>query len=121
MAVGRKTGGRQKGTPNKTTGLLKDAILKAAELAGGEPGKNTPGGIVAYLTQQAKANPTAFMSLLGRVLPMQLSGDGGGPVQTQQIAPAESPRDTFMRRINALAARNAERSNDERSIHERLN
>jgi hypothetical protein len=70
----KKTGGRTKGTPNKTTALLKDAILKAAEDAGG------PGGMVAYLTSQANLNPGPFMALLGKVLPMQVTGDGGGPV-----------------------------------------
>ena len=66
--------------------------------------------------------PQSCAPLLGRVLPMQLSGDSGGPVQTQQIAPeGESPRDTLMRRINALAARNSERSSDERSVHDRVN
>ena len=38
MAKGIKTGGRQKGTPNKTTALLKDAILKAAEQSGNHIG-----------------------------------------------------------------------------------
>lgn len=75
MATGFKTGGRQAGTPNKTTALLKDAILKAAEQAGGEA------GLVGYLQQQAKDTPAAFMSLLGKVLPMQVIGDEDNPVQ----------------------------------------
>ncbi len=70
-----KRGGRAKGTPNKTTALLKDAILKAADAAGGK------GGTVAYLTDQATDNPAAFMGLLGKVLPLQISGEGGGPVR----------------------------------------
>lgn len=65
MARGVKTGGRQKGTPNKISGQLKDLILKALELAGGE------GGAVEYLKQQAKANPSAFLSLVGRTLPTE--------------------------------------------------
>lgn len=76
MAAGRKTGGRQKGTPNKTTALLKDAILKAADDAGGE------GGLVGYLTLQASENPAAFMTLLGKVLPMQIAGDADNPIRT---------------------------------------
>lgn len=67
---GPKTGGRQKGTPNKTTALLKDAILQAAQDAGGD------GGLVGYLTLQATENPGPFMSLLGKVLPMQITGPG---------------------------------------------
>lgn len=70
--------GRPKGTPNKTTALLKDAILKAAEAAGAETDE---GGMVGYLTMQARLNPGPFMSLLGKVLPMQISGDDGGPIQ----------------------------------------
>ena len=68
--------GRPKGSPNKTTALLKDAILQAACNAGGA------GGLVGYLERQASGkNPVAFMALLGKVLPMQVSGEGGGPVK----------------------------------------
>lgn len=74
MARGAKTGGRQKGTPNKTTALLKDAILNAAELAGGKE------GIVGYLVVQARTNPQSFLPLLGKVLPMQVVGDAENPV-----------------------------------------
>lgn len=65
--------GRKKGVPNKTTALLKDAILKAAEQAGNRVGKD---GMVSYLAQQAEENPGPFMSLLGKVLPMQVEGTG---------------------------------------------
>lgn len=58
--------GRRKGTPNKFTGLLREVILQAAEQAGGKE------GLLGYLTTQAKENPQHFMSLLGRVLPLQL-------------------------------------------------
>ena len=65
-AIGNpKTGGRKRGLPNKTTALLKDAVLQAAEAAGDKE------GMVGYLPTQAKQNPTAFISLLGRVLPLQ--------------------------------------------------
>ena len=67
---GPKTGGRQAGTPNKTTALLKDAILLAATRAGG------PGGLVAYLEAQAALSPGPFLSLLGKVLPTQVEGPG---------------------------------------------
>lgn len=67
--------GRKKGVPNKTTALLKDAILKAAEQAGGDE------GLVGYLAAQAEANPGPFMALLGKVLPMQVTGEDGGPLQ----------------------------------------
>ena len=31
-----------------------------------------------YLARQAEQNPVAFMGLIGRVLPLQVSGEGGG-------------------------------------------
>ena len=63
--------GRPKGLPNRTTGLLRDAVLKAAETAGG----GEPDGLVNYLVVQAKQNPAPFMTLLGKVLPTQVSGE----------------------------------------------
>lgn len=58
--------------PAKTTKLLKDAILLAAQNAGGKD------GMVGYLTTQAKESPAAFLGLLGKVLPMQINGAGDG-------------------------------------------
>ncbi len=71
--------GRPKGALNKTTVQIKDAILAAAEAAGGE------GGVSAYLTRQAEENPVAFMTLLGKIIPLQVSGEGGGPLQVSII------------------------------------
>lgn len=71
--------GRPKGVPNKTTALLKDAILQAAQAAGGAE------GMAGYLTAQAEKNPNAFMALLGKVLPMQITGADGGPLQITKI------------------------------------
>lgn len=79
MAAGRKTGGRAKGTPNKITADLKRAILEAAEAAGRE------GGTVGYLTAQASANPAAFLTLLGKVLPTTLTGDKENPLTLQVL------------------------------------
>ena len=79
MAKGRKTGGRVAGTPNKVTALLKDQILQAGADA-------HPEGMVGYLKQQAQDNPPAFMTLLGKVLPTQVTGPNDGPVQIEAIA-----------------------------------
>lgn len=70
--------GRPKGAPNKTTALLKDAILKAAEQAGNKVGDQ---GLVSYLEDQAVKNPGPFMSLLGKVLPMQVTGEDGNALE----------------------------------------
>lgn len=66
--------GRPKGSQNKTTALLKDAILQAATDAG-------EGDLTAYLAMQAKLNPGPFMSLLGKVLPLTVAGDKENPLQ----------------------------------------
>ena len=75
MARGVKTGGRKKGTPNKMTAALKDMILTALDEA-------HPKGSVEYLKAQASANPTAFLTLVGKVLPLQVTGgdEGSAPV-----------------------------------------
>lgn len=68
----RKGAGRPKGKVSPQTAVLKDAILKAAEKAGDKD------GLVGYLKTQAIANPGPFLSLLGKVLPMQVAGADGG-------------------------------------------
>lgn len=62
--------GRKKGVLNKNTAALKDMILGALDKSGG----------VDYLVRQAEENPGPFMALVGKVLPMTVSGEGGGPI-----------------------------------------
>jgi len=64
MAHGRKTGGRQKGIPNKITTDVRQAILQAFHKAGG----------VAYLTKVANEDPKVFCALLGKVVPAEIVG-----------------------------------------------
>lgn len=56
--------GRPKGSQNKVTKELKDMILGALDDAGGQ----------GYLATQAKLNPNAFLSLVGKVLPLKMTG-----------------------------------------------
>lgn len=63
-----KTGGRQKGVKNALTAKVKDAILNAFEKVGGED----------YLVDVAKKDPKTFCALLGKVLPLQVTGEEGG-------------------------------------------
>ena len=56
--------GRKKGTPNKLTTGLKEAIIGALERAGGED----------WLLQLARSDKRTFASLLGRVLPTETTG-----------------------------------------------
>src|SRR6516225_4558788 len=59
--------GKPKGTPNKITVALREAILAAGEAAGGE------GGLTSYLTRLALENSSAYAGLLAKVLPTTLS------------------------------------------------
>lgn len=93
MAAGHKTGGRQKGTPNKITASLKQAILEAAEAAGGDL------GTVGYLTLQASENPASFMALLGKVLPTQIDGPGENGEHLHKVTADEA----FTRLASRLA------------------
>jgi len=61
-----KTGGRKPGVQNKTTAQVKEMILSALDKAGG----------TKYLHMQATLNPVAFMTLVGKVLPLQVNGPG---------------------------------------------
>jgi hypothetical protein len=67
-----KTGGRKKDTPNKITADVKAMVLEALDKAGG----------VKYLVTQAQSNPSAFMTLVGKVLPMTVQGDPNNPLIT---------------------------------------
>jgi len=62
--------GRPKGSLNKITKSLKEMILGALDEAGG----------VEYLLTQAKTNPTAFLTLVGKVLPLTLANDTVNPI-----------------------------------------
>ncbi len=72
--------GRPKGSQNKTTVALKDAILGAAECVGLD-GKGE-GGLQGYLQKVAAEDVKAFSSLLGRVLPVEsrIGDPNGNPI-----------------------------------------
>jgi len=66
----RPGAGRPKGSVNGETKQLREMILGALDMAGGE----------SYLAEQAEKNPSAFLSLIGRVLPTTLASDPHSPL-----------------------------------------
>ena len=78
MAAGRKTGGRQKGTPNRTTASIKAAFVEAFEKLGG----------VDALVAWGNENPTDFYKLAARLIPTEVKADieGGLQVIVQRFA-----------------------------------
>lgn len=61
--------GRPKGASNKITKDIKEAIANAFVSVGGE----------AYLVKVAKEDPKTFCTLLGKIIPLQISGDQDSP------------------------------------------
>lgn len=69
--------GRPKGVPNKITGNIRSMIMQALDKSGG----------VDYLVERAQDPKTAsaFLALIGKVLPLQVTGEDGGAVQITQV------------------------------------
>lgn len=63
---GKGNPGKPKGAENKLNKQVKEMILQALDEAGG----------VQYLVTQAREKPVAFMTLVGKVLPLQVQGPG---------------------------------------------
>jgi hypothetical protein len=77
MALGKKTGGRKRGVPNKLTTGAKEVIAQVAENIGG----------VARMTKwvrESKENERVFWSSIYiKLLPLQVAGDQHNP--THQV------------------------------------
>lgn len=71
---GKGNPGKPKGAVSKNTAAIKDMILAALSEAGG----------VDYLVDRANDPKTAaaFLGLVGKVLPMQVTGVDGDAIQT---------------------------------------
>lgn len=78
-------GGRKKGQRNRTTTMLKDAILEAAALVGRD-GRGRD-GLVGYLAMLATKEKAVYARLLERVLPMQIRVEDK---TTPQYSPQEA-------------------------------
>ena len=78
---GQRFGGRAKGTPNKFTAAVKETIEAAFHQLGG----------VKYLVEVGRSNPQVFCSLLGKILPREVVGEGGGPLQIAGVVSVYMP------------------------------
>lgn len=83
---GKRAGaGRPKGAQNKVTTDLKAAILGAYDASGGQK----------YLEAVARDDPKTFCTLLGKILPTQVTGDPDNPleiIQRQIVDPSNPDR-----------------------------
>lgn len=87
---GKGNPGKPKGAINKTTKNLREAILIAAEKSGGDQsGKD---GLIGYLKRVADEDVKAFAGLLGKVLPLQVTGEGGGALAVRFVVEGVDPQ-----------------------------
>lgn len=80
-AAGNRGKGRKKGVPNKTTKAVKEMILAALDGVGG----------VDYLMRQAEENPGPFMTLVGKVLPLDVNANVAAQIGMPVINIAAPP------------------------------
>ena len=72
---GRRAGaGRKKGVPNKTSGELKNAVLKTFKKVGG----------IKYLERIAREQPAVFCQLIRKLLPTEIA-TADGPLKSEII------------------------------------
>lgn len=69
MAKGAKTGGRQKGTPNKVTTQAKEAIAAAADALGGTD------RLVAWAQEDPKNESVFWSSIYTKLVPLDVNGN----------------------------------------------
>lgn len=62
--------GRPKGSTNHQSKMIKEMLFEALDKAGGAD----------YLYNQSQSNPSAFMTMLGKILPTQIAGDEESPL-----------------------------------------
>jgi hypothetical protein len=71
--------GRPKGTPNRVTKTIREAILQATQ-----PGECHPEGLVGWLRDRAQGgieDRKIFGAMVSRALPIEVTGTDGGPIK----------------------------------------
>ena len=78
---GNPGGGRPKGTPNKVTKTIREAVLEAVK-----PGACHPEGLTGWLIDRANGgieDRKIFAGIVSRVIPVEITGEGGGAIKVE--------------------------------------
>lgn len=100
--------GRKKGVPNKVTAAAKSVIAEAASILGGTE------RLVAWVKEDAKNEATFWGSIYPKLIPVQVTGEGGDPIRFEQV---QSDADAFTRAIAGLATRAGAPDRTEQTQH----
>lgn len=65
--------GRVKGTPNKATATVREAFTEAFNALKEDP--------EVGLAEWGRNNPTEFYKLCSKLIPLQITGEGGNPIE----------------------------------------
>lgn len=76
VGTGKPGPGRPKGSVNKATRAVKDTITAAADALGGAE------RLVAWAKEDPKNEAAFWTSIYPRLAPKEVTGEGGGPLQT---------------------------------------
>jgi hypothetical protein len=71
--------GRPKGIPNKVNKTIREAVLESIQ-----PGACHPEGFAGWLIDRARGgieDRKLYGSIVSRVIPIEITGEGGGPVK----------------------------------------
>lgn len=82
--TGKKYGGRKKGTPNKMTKSVKDALLGAFDELGGKD----------YLIEVGREDPKTLCTLLAKIIPAEISAKLDGQATIMVVTGIDSPPGT---------------------------
>lgn len=90
----RAGSGRRPGQTTRSTRILKDAMLMAAEINGSD-GKGKD-GLQGYLTMCAHKYPRQYMLLLARLIPLDVKGLGQGNNYVGNVNIVAVPHDRYL-------------------------
>lgn len=71
--------GRPKGAKNKTSTIAKDALAHAFDALGGQD------ALVSWALESDENRKIFYQAIWPKLLPLQVAGEGGGPILTEIV------------------------------------